>query len=357
MKTLSVSNSKHTYPICIGSGILSQIQTLIPMQSYSSVCIITDEMVKSLYLQDLLHNISIPHTTIVLPIGEKEKNIINLQKIWTHMADSHCDRQTLVINLGGGVIGDIGGFGASTYMRGVDFLNIPTTLLSQVDESIGGKTGIDFHSVKNLVGTFQSPIGVLIDTNTLNTLADSEFNSGFSEIIKTALIKDASFFDRISQKNLRDFTDSQLEDIIAASCTIKADIVENDEAEQNTRKLLNFGHTIGHAVEALSLETHKPLLHGQAVAIGMIAESMLSHKMSLLTDQELQRITDTITHANLPKTIKNISAQSVLQKMQSDKKNNRGVIRFTLLKGIGNGIINQTVPVETILYALGQILV
>ena len=288
---------------------------------------------------------------MALPSGDNQKNIENAQKIWAALLDFGCDRKSLVINIGGGAIGDLGGFAASTYMRGIDFLQIPTTLLAQVDASVGGKVGINFAAVKNLISSFQQPIAVIVDSDILSTLPQREFISGFAEIIKHGLIADKKYFQSVTSKKPQEFSQDELIDIISRSIQIKADIVSQDEKEKNTRKLLNFGHTIGHAIEAISQEMEKPLLHGEAISIGMIAEGKISKILGLLSDKEYTILEQSLIKAGLPTTLSS-PVNNVLEKIKSDKKNVKGETKFTLLENIGKAVINKSVDESTIRKAL-----
>ena len=299
-------------------------------------------------MKKLLHSLPADTDFIVLPSSEKEKNIKNVQKIWITLADRQHDRKSLVINLGGGIIGDMGGFAASTFMRGVDFINIPTTLLSQVDASIGGKTGIGFTGIKNLIGTFDQPVAVVVDTTALSTLPKREFLSGFAEIIKHGLVADKKHFEKVTAKNPLNFSKVELKEIILRSILLKVQVVENDPSESGTRKILNFGHTIGHAIESLSFETRTPLLHGEAVSIGMLVEAKISYLMELLPEKDLQIIQKVLIAANLPTPMPNLKKYEILNNMTLDKKNEKRKINFTLLKGIGKAIINQSVPASIV---------
>lgn len=339
------------YPIFIGVGLAEKISTLVDLSNYSKIFVITDQNIKSI-LNKLLTVLPIETNFIILSPSEKEKNIINIQKIWSSLINNQYDRKSLIINLGGGVISDLGGFAASTFMRGIDFINIPTTLLSQVDASVGGKTGIDFANIKNLIGTFSQPKAVIIDTNTLTTLPKREFLSGFAEIIKHGAVKDKKYFDLVTSKHPLGFTINELTNIILRSVQIKKDIVESDETEDSMRKVLNFGHTIGHAVESISLETEKPLLHGEAISIGMFIEAKISHIMGLLSQKDLQIIEQSLVNAGLPKSIDNLDKEETIKLMQSDKKNEKGKVNFTLLSGIGKAVINQNPSLSIIREAL-----
>lgn len=349
---LSNNSRQKDYPIFIGSNLIEKIAELHDISRYSRAFIITNENVKPLFLEKVVLALPIDTDFIALPSGEKEKGIENVQKIWTAMHSVECDRKTLIINLGGGVITDMGGFVASTYMRGIDFLNIPTTLLAQVDASIGGKTGIDFSGIKNLIGTFDQPKAIIIDIQTLKTLPKRQLISGFAEIIKHGLIKDKKYFEKVTREHPLEFGQEELIDIIKRSCEIKAEIVESDETESGPRRLLNFGHTIGHAIEALSLETKAPFDHGEAISIGMWAEAKISHLMNLLSTLDLKRIQEALINAELPILSTNINIGKILEKIKSDKKNERGKVNFTLLEGIGEAVYNQNVSETVITQAL-----
>lgn len=344
MKTITVTvnqNTKQPYPIFIGSDLLSKIESLFALTRYSQAAIVTDTNVANLHLHSLISNITIPHIEIYLQPGEKEKTIDSTKLIWQKLAEHKFDRNSIVFNLGGGVVGDMGGFAASTYMRGIDFVNIPTTILAQVDESVGGKTGIDFAGIKNLIGTFDQPKAVIIDIATVKTLTDRDFVSGFAEIIKHGLIADTAYFEKVTSKKPRAFSDDELETIITDSCEIKRKVVEDDTTEKGKRKILNFGHTIGHAIEAISLGTDKPLSHGEAISIGMVAEAKLSALKDFISENDVNKIKNTLYDAGLPVFVRNINKEAIVEKIKSDKKNISGKINWTLLKGIGNAVHDE----------------
>lgn len=359
MKKIVFSSSNTTpmekYEIVIGSNLVEKISDYIDLKNYSKVFVITDDHIKPLFYNKLVGALTIPTEHISLPSGEKEKNIESIQKIWEAMHKAQCDRKSLVINLGGGVVGDMGGFAASTYMRGIDFINIPTTLLAQVDASVGGKTGINFSGIKNLIGTFDQPKAVIIDTQTLKTLPKREFLSGFAEIIKHGLIKDEEYFRQVTSKHPLEFTNNEMEDIIAKSCQIKADIVQADIQESDARKLLNFGHTIGHAIEALSLDTPTPLHHGEAISIGMFAEAKISQLVNELSIEDLNTIKTSLINAGLPVSVTQFDFNQVLTKMKSDKKTEKEIINFTLVESLGKAVCNQKVSEEIIESSLAYI--
>lgn len=345
MKKIIISTNKGAsvkkYPIFIGRYLIGKISKLVDLNKYSQVLIVSDENVGKLYSGDFKFKAS----HIFLPSGEKYKNFESVELILNKLIEIKADRKTLVINLGGGNICDISSFAASIFMRGLDVLQIPTTLLAQVDASIGGKTGVNFAGVKNLVGTFKSPIAVIIDVNFLKTLPEREFLSGFAEIIKHGLIFDKKYFETLKFE----CTDAELESIIEKSCKIKATIVEKDPQEKNIRKILNFGHTIGHALEALCLENPKPLLHGEAIYLGMIVETRISYLSDLLKKEDFEVVDEFLR--KFVKPIK-FNAEKIYEKMLYDKKNESGQINFTLLKSIGKAVFNKQVDKKIIIEAL-----
>ncbi|POY35427.1 3-dehydroquinate synthase [Solitalea longa] len=291
----------------------------------------------------------IPHDIIEIDPGEENKNIDICIGIWKMLLDFGADRKALIINLGGGVVTDMGSFAAATYKRGVDFLQIPTTLLSQVDASVGGKTGIDVDAVKNMVGTFTNPQTVIIDTNFLQTLPKREIVSGFAEIIKHGLIVDKDYFNSIKTIDFDNIDDK----IIHRSVEIKNEVVTTDPHEKNIRKKLNFGHTIGHAIESYSLQHDKaPLLHGEAIAIGMIAESWLSAQFAGLSDNELNEICKFILSVYPSYKVNEESFDDLIAYMKNDKKNEDDKINFTLLNAIGSSEINFSCSQEEILNSI-----
>lgn len=344
------------YKIHVGSGLIKKLGSLYDIGNYSKVLILTDETIRPLLLEELVSSLPEGTASLQLPAGEKHKDINSVQKVWAALHQAGCDRKSLLVNLGGGVIGDIGGFAASTYMRGIDFMNVPTTLLSQVDSSIGGKTGVNFAGIKNLVGSFNQPVGVVIDPQTLTTLPGRELASGFSEVIKHGLIWDEEYFKQATSKRPAEFTQEELTDIITGSCQIKLAIIKDDIHEGGARKLVNFGHTVGHAVEALSHDTGDPLLHGEAVSLGMVAEAGISARSDMLPAADLERIKQVLSNAGLPVTVSGISVEAILEKMRSDKKNTGGKLNFTLVDRIGHALYDQDVPSSVVTEAVQAIL-
>lgn len=337
METVNIFNRYNVY---IGSGILKNISSIIDLKNFSKVVVIVDENVPKSYLQEF--------EKIVVPSGEHSKNIETVKTIWEKMLELDCDRKSLVINLGGGVIGDMGGFAASCYMRGIKFLQISTTLLSAVDASVGGKLGIDFKGVKNLIGLFNQPVGVIVDVNIFGSLPDREFISGFGEIIKHGVIADSDYLDKVTSKKPREFSKDELVEIVKRSCEIKAKIIAGDEKEAGDRKLLNFGHTVGHALEGCSLENNNRLLHGEAVSIGMVAEAEISKELGLIDENTVSRIKKVLENAGLPVAYSGYDQNKFFKLLYKDKKAEAGKINWTLMKGFGQAAINQEVSDDLI---------
>jgi len=347
--------------IIIGKNILSKISKLFDLQRFSKITVLTDENIPKSLADTIQKSINKKFIKIIIPAGEKEKNIETVKRIWKQMFDEGLDRRSLLINLGGGVVCDMGGFASGTFMRGIDFMNVPTTLLAQVDAGIGGKTGIDFIDIKNGVGVFKEPIGTVIDVETLKTLPKREFVSAFGEIIKHGVISGREYFDFATSKKPEEFDQNALIKIIKGSVNIKSNIVKKDPKEEGFRKVLNFGHTIGHAIESLSWKMEKLLLHGEAVAIGMIAESYLAclsrptyNLGGYATANIIKRV---IINAGLPTKIKNIKTKDILKMILTDKKNISGKVNWSLPKKIGEVEINIKVPQEQIVKAIKSIII
>lgn len=330
---------------------LQPLKELLEKRNYSKIFVFADTNTSELCLpifQSFLEDLG-EFDIIETDPGEENKNIDFCIGIWKTLLDFEADRKCVMINLGGGVITDMGGFIASTYKRGIDFINIPTTLLSQVDASVGGKTGIDIDHVKNMVGTFTLPQAVFIEQTFLETLPKRELLSGFAEMIKHGLIADADYYYRLKSANYEDLAATE----IYRSVQIKNEVVTADPLEKGLRKILNFGHTIGHAVESYSLDhDKKPLTHGEAIAIGMICEAFLSAKYCDLTQDELKDICEYFLSIYPKYKIKPKSVDKLLVLMQSDKKNEEGQIMFSLLEKIGKCAFNCRVTTEDILSSL-----
>jgi len=320
----------NNYPIVIGENSLTEFNFL----DYSQIAILVDENTKRDCLPIFLGaNPQLNHALIIeIKSGEENKDISTCSFIWEQLTKTNFDRNSLLINLGGGVIGDMGGFAASTYKRGIDFIQIPTTLLAMVDASVGGKLGIDFKDLKNQIGLFNNPKAVLIYPNFLKTLPENQLKSGFAEVLKHALIADVDLWEKLKEIP---FKDLNWEEIIETSIQIKNSIVKDDPFEHGDRKKLNFGHTFGHAIESYYLEKGTPILHGEGVFMGIILETEISH----LSENDKNEIKNYIlSNFALPYTPKKYNLHKFLI---NDKKNKNSKINFSLLKSIGNCSIDN----------------
>ncbi len=343
-----IKNNEHY--IYFESG-LSPLNAILTEKKYSKIFVFADSNTAEICVptfRDLLPDLA-EFDIIETDPGEENKNIDFCIGIWKTLLDFEADRKCLMINLGGGVITDMGGFVASTYKRGIDFVNVPTTLLAQVDASVGGKTGIDIDNVKNMVGTFSLPQAVFIENRFLQTLPPREMLSGFAEMIKHGLIADKAYYEQL---RATDYTQVDAQ-AIYHSVQIKNKVVLTDPFEKGLRKILNYGHTIGHAVEGYALlHDKKPLTHGEAIAIGMICEAYLSAKYCHLSETELKEMSNYILSIYPKYPIKPKSFKQLLALMQSDKKNEDGFIMFSLLDEIGKCTFNCKVTNEDILDSL-----
>ena len=321
------------------------------------ICIVSDSVVAPLYLDTVknsLAEVSDCITEYVFEAGEKNKNLNIVKSLYEFLILNKFERRVILIALGGGVVGDLTGFTAATYLRGIDFIQVPTTLLAQVDSSIGGKTGVDFDSYKNMVGAFYMPRLVYINISTLNTLDERIFNSGFGEIIKHAYIKDSEYLDYIKNNtvNIMSRQPGCLEEIIYKSCVIKGNVVEKDPTEKGDRMLLNFGHTLGHAIEKLSSFT---LYHGECVVLGMICALYISKKRGSITDAEYESAIRLFKDFNYPMTVSGIKVNEVIDVSKNDKKMSAGKIRFVLLNAVGDAYIDYDVSEGEMLESLQEV--
>jgi 3-dehydroquinate synthase len=289
---------------------------------------------------------------IVIPEGEDNKKLASVETIWEFLSRSGADRKSLLINIGGGMLTDLAGFAASTFKRGMDFINIPTTLLSQVDASVGGKTGFNFKGLKNEIGTFQDPKAVLIHTPFLQTLDRSNFLSGYAEMIKHGLINSTEHLEELIAFDTDHLDFFRLQEMIRHSVEVKKYFVANDPFEKNIRKALNFGHTIGHAIESLAMEQNRPVLHGYAVAWGMVAELFLSAENCGFPASEVNHITQWVKHLYGIFPLKLTDFPELWKLMQHDKKNDGNQVNFTLLSGMGKFEINRNCSQEQVMEAL-----
>jgi len=341
-KIVNVDLGDRSYPIHIGSALLGKASLLEEHIASAQVLVVSNETVAPLYLDQLVEQLAVKFkvSTVILPDGEKYKTLTYLTKIYDALLQNKCNRQVTLIALGGGVIGDMTGFAAASYQRGVSFIQIPTTLLSQVDSSVGGKTGVNHPLGKNMIGAFYQPQCVLIDTDALETLPDRELSAGLAEVIKYGAICDEEFFQWL-EKNIESLvardTDS-LSYAIKVSCEKKAEVVSKDERESGIRATLNFGHTFGHAIETDL--GYGEWLHGEAVSVGMCVAAELSKQLGWLSESESQRINVLCQRAGLPVEIPSaMSAADFIKHMKVDKKNITDTIRLILLKNLGEAAI------------------
>ena len=350
---ITVNLSTTEYPIYIGLNILETIGNLF---SGEKVLIVSNPLVYNLYgsnIIDALSNCEID--TFLISDGETYKNISTACSIYEHLLNGNFDRHSIIIALGGGVVGDTAGFVASTYMRGIKYVHVPTTLLAQVDSSIGGKVAINHPMAKNIIGSFYQPYFVYSDIKTLETLSNEEFANGMAEVIKYALIGDKTLFEFLAQNDPNSIRHNQnLLHLVSTCAQIKANIVEKDEKEQNLRMLLNFGHTIGHALESASEYTIK---HGNAVSIGMVVAIKLSVKIGLLKKECENEIINLFQKYKLPTYIKGFEPNEIYDLMKNDKKILNGKVRFILIKSIGKVTICDDVPTKLLLESLREVIV
>ncbi len=355
MKSLKVELGDRSYDILIGSGLLDRTANLlreaIPAKKY---VIITNPTVDKLYGNKVKENLSnggLTANLLTVPDGEEYKSLDSAGRLYQELTECFAERNTPILALGGGVIGDLSGFVASTYMRGVPLVQIPTTLLAQVDSSIGGKVAVDHGKIKNKIGTFYQPRMVISDTATLKTLPQNEFANGMAEVIKSAVIRDREFFTFIEQNldkiNGRD--EDTIEEMVFRAAGIKACVVMQDEMDTGLRNILNFGHTLGHAVETVSAFR---IAHGQAVSIGMIAEAKISLKMGTFEERELKKLEKLLSDCGLPTKMPEMDKDSVLKAMRHDKKITGGNIRFALPHNIGDVYLTDEVDIGYIMEAI-----
>lgn len=344
MQSISAQN----YSIYFNEEGYVFLNSCINNNRYSTIFILVDSNTNAFCAPKFLQMLSteIPIEIIEIEAGESLKNITTCTEIWTILNELGADRKSLIINLGGGVITDLGGFIAATYKRGIDFINVPTTLLGMVDAAIGGKNGVDLGILKNQIGTITAPKMLLIDTQFLETLPQREMRSGLAEMLKHGLIYDQSYWSKfIDFSNLN--TDD-LDALIHRSVEIKNEIVSQDPLENGLRKALNFGHTLGHAIESYFLETEKPLLHGEAIAIGMVLESYISKEESLISVEEYSQIKQVVQHFFDMIIFSQNDIEAIIKLLVHDKKTEYGKVQFVLLTSIGKCAINQVVENQEI---------
>ena len=360
-KILSVNyNGSFCYNIFITNtfeGLAERIKEL-GYHAEKKFCIVTDSNVALLYAETVkaeLLNVFSNVFLYTVPAGEEHKNVTTINGIYEFLIENHFDRQDVLVALGGGVVGDMTGYAAATYLRGIDFIQVPTTLLSQTDSSIGGKTGVDFLQYKNMVGAFYMPKMVYMNLSVLESLPREQLISGFGEILKHGLIKDIAYFEWLNAHydDIWMLNYEVLEEMIFVSCNIKRGVVERDPKEKGERAMLNFGHTIGHAIEKLS---NFELTHGTCVGLGVVAASYLSKMQGNITEEELSNIEDTLAHFGLKTRIEGFDAEEVLLATKSDKKMVGSQVKFVLLQSPGKAYIYRELTDEQILDGISYVL-
>ncbi|MFH1651408.1 MAG: 3-dehydroquinate synthase [Chloroflexota bacterium] len=351
MQQVRVSLGKKSYDIRIGHGALASADGWLRELGFSGrLVIITDDTVRKLYGDRLtadLKSAGREVTLLSVPAGEAQKSLDTAGGLYRQLVEARAERQTPVLALGGGVIGDMAGFVAATYQRGVPLVQVPTTLLAQVDSSIGGKVAVDVGQLKNMAGTFYQPRLVITDTAVLRTLPPNELANGLAEVIKSAAIRDAPFFQYLEENmaKAKKLEEHVIEQVVFRTAGIKAAVVSEDETDTGLRNILNFGHTVGHAIEAVS---GFAVPHGHAIAVGMTAAARISRRMGLLKEEEAERLLSLIEAAGLPNSLPGMDAKAVLAAMQHDKKVRDGKMRFVLLRSIGDAFVTADVSPEMV---------
>jgi len=369
MTRLRVDLDERSYDIHIDSDCMSELGELIKKTgSYDKVIVVTDPLVNDLFgnqARASIRSAGLKAETIEVPRGERYKTLSQASKIYDRLVELEAHRDSFIIALGGGVIGDLAGYAAATYMRGVDYAQVPTTLLAQVDASIGGKTGVDHPKGKNLIGAFYQPKFVFIDVRTITTLPDKELKTGLAEVIKYGVIEDADFFKFLEANshhlNTKAFEEEETlraalkvwHTIVVESCKIKAKVVSKDEREQGLRMILNYGHTVGHAVETLT--KYERYTHGEAVAIGMVCAAFIANKMRLLDKESADRIRELLDKLGLPTIVERLRAKRIIKALSVDKKVRGGKMQFVLPARIGKVEIRNNVSIKNVRRVLREI--
>jgi len=347
MQTLNVELGSRSYPIYIGAGLLARPELIVERLPQKNAAIVTNSTIAPLYLaalQRALESRGVSVMSVTLPDGESYKTWGTLNQVFDALLEHRCERGTTLIALGGGVIGDLAGFAAAVYQRGVPYIQVPTTLLAQVDSAVGGKTAINHPLGKNMIGAFYQPLAVVSDTDTLATLPARELAAGLAEVIKYGLIRDPSFFEWL-EGNMARLVRREAEALayaIERSCANKAEVVARDERESGPRALLNFGHTFGHAIEAGT--GYGTWLHGEAIAAGMLLAAKLSHRLGLIPAEDVRRLGALLAGAGLPLDPPELGLARYLELMGHDKKVEGGRVRFVLLRRIGEAYVSGEVP-------------
>ncbi|MBA7660061.1 3-dehydroquinate synthase [subsurface metagenome] len=333
-------------PVTVGDGVIEELERHFDFTEYSSMVLITDTTVNRLYGRGVLATLKATGKKVslfTLPPGERAKSLSTVERGYQFLLANNVDRKGLICSLGGGVVGDTAGYIAASYLRGIDYIQLPTTLLAQVDSSIGGKVGVNFEGKKNMVGSFYQPQAVIGDVALLKSLPPAEMRNGLAEVIKYGIAMDEGLYRLLDRKQDKEFSTTELADIVMRCCRLKAGIVEADERERTGRRaILNFGHTIGHALEAVT--KFRGRRHGEAVAVGMVAAAGISQQLGMLEPSDVQGIKNQLQKFGLPTSCQRVSPDGLINAIRFDKKTTLGQTRWVLLKGIGKGVTNQ--PVE-----------
>jgi 3-dehydroquinate synthase len=344
-------------PIIIGEGITDKLGDYFDFSPYSGIALITDTTVQKLYGQLVIKSLEATGKKVcllTLPVGERAKSLKTVERGYRFLLENNIDRQGIICVLGGGVVGDLAGYIAASYLRGIDYIQLPTTLLAQVDSSIGGKVGVNFGGKKNMVGSFYQPKAVISDVTFLRSLPPAQMRNGLAEVIKYGLAMDKELFYLLDHKKKNEFNNQELKDIVRRCCRLKAGIIEVDELEQTgKRAILNFGHTVGHALEAAA--KLQRLSHGQAVAIGMAAAARISTELGMLDQSSITKIENLLAGFGLPICWQGINPQELIETIRYDKKTTRGQTSWVLLNGIGKGVVNQPVTEDVVRRVLKEI--
>jgi len=343
--------------VIIGAGILGNLNDFFDFDEYSSIILITDTATGKLYGQQVTSALKATGKrvlTFTVPRGESSKSLKEAERGFRFLMNNNVDRKALLCVLGGGVVGDLGGYIAATYLRGLDYIQLPTTFLAQVDSSIGGKVGVNFGGKKNIIGSFYQPRTIISDVTFLQSLPVEEMRNGVAEVIKYGLAMDEGLFHKLSDRKAGEFTSSELMGIVERCGILKATVVEADEAERSgLRAILNFGHTVGHAIEAVASSWGQR--HGEAIAIGMVAAAKISERMQMIDSGSVKTITDTLARYNLPTHCHEMTPNELLEAMRFDKKATQGEVRWVLLERIGGGVINCIVEEGVVKEVLSEI--
>ena len=354
--TIKLESSRRC-PVTVGEGLIERLEEHFDFSGYSGLVLITDTTVNRLYGRNVYQRLKATGKKVslfTLPTGERAKSLSTVERGYKFLLANRVDRKGLICALGGGVVGDTAGFIAASYLRGIDYIQLPTTLLAQVDSSLGGKVGVNFEGKKNMVGSFYQPAAVITDVALLKSLPPIEMRHGLGEVVKYAIAMDEGLYRILERKESEEFSTDELKDIVMRCCRLKATVVEADETERTGRRaILNFGHTVGHALEMNALFKGKN--HGEAVAVGIVAAAMVSQRLGRLDPSDVERIKKLIAKFDLPVACPGVSPEALTKTARFDKKTTLGQTRWVLVEGIGKGITNQTVDEDIVRKVLEEL--